>query len=72
MTSFGSRVAYQALASYIIIIAMYGHVPIITDTCKYHVSNMPAHAIYILAIYMRYTTLRISRASYAWRVHGPC
>ncbi len=38
--------AYQALllqlsASYSIIIAqIHGHVPIITDTCKYHMSNM--------------------------------
>ncbi len=45
---------------------MEGHAPIITDTCKYHVSNMHT----ILAI-RAYTTRRISRASHDVRVFHP-
>ncbi len=36
---------------------MESHMPIITDTCKYHVSNM--HAIYANALYYTsYTRVR--------------
>ncbi len=30
---------------------MHGHMPIITDTCKYHVSNMDARPLYYILYY---------------------